>query len=719
MFTEKSLLFKLLAEENIRVVFANVRTAKFDTTSRVLTMPYLNIVSGSSTVDPELKLAILDCFGGHEVGHALHSPQVPEDYRTKWGVPFGYVNVVEDCRIERFVKSRYPGLKPIMYKAYRALFVMGWFGRDHSKYNLIDRINLFYKVGLAADVKFSAAERHLVKACSETMTFDEVLALAKKIYEFSKEQKENKKQEKSEPKTKKPEMEDGEEESDDNDSDDSDDNNDDAGESDDMSDGGSDDTDTDEDESSDGSDDKTNDDENDGETINDGFDPVDDGDNTDADVDVEHSKTQETFDGALEREADKSSKIFQFKYKIDKTLFSKIITEPKAIFDDSRIVSRLAGEIERNNMLSYYNNWMDNNNKVVNYLVKEFEMKRAAQALNRAVQHSTGLLNNKKLYAYKLTDEVFKRSTSLPNGKDHSLTILIDWSGSMDKYSKSALRQAITFANFCRRAQIPFNVYLFNGLDRDWKLSPELNVRDTLSEDEISIGDVRLVRVLHSNMTNSEFTQMSKILFANINVGLLQRGMTPLNSALLVVKDLMKDLVAANKTEKNTLIILSDGANTESLSIKDIMVAYGSKMYMINPNNNLSYEVSAAQSTMWMTENVMKMVKDELKINIMWLFLSDSLNSSDAIRFRAKRASSPEMKTFNANGFINHTLRGDGVDVCQIINNKHLAKIDDIERGINTKTNTKGALKNAFSKMMTASIINKTLLNQWIKVINQ
>jgi hypothetical protein len=399
-------------------------------------------------------------------------------------------------------------------------------------------------------------------------------------------------------------------------------------------------------------------------------------------------------------------------------LFSKIIIEPKEIFNDTAINYRLARQIEESNLIGHYNNWMDNNNKVVNYLVKEFEMKRAAATLNRAVQHSTGLINNKKLYAYKLTDEIFKRATSLPNGKNHSLTILIDWSGSMDSYSNSALRQAITFANFCRRAQIPFNVYLFNGIDKEWIKTEELNIENTLAEDEISIGQVRLVRVLHSNMTNSEFTQMSKILFANIGVGLLMRGYTPLNSALLIVKDLIKDIISANKTEKNTLIILSDGANTEALSVKT-PIEYTSKAYMINPNNNLSYQIAAGRNNMWVTENIMKLVKDELNINIMWLFISNNLNSSDTIRFRAKRSSSPEMKTFNSDGFINHVINGKGVDICQIINNKHLSKISEIEMSINTKATSKGALKNAFSKMMTTSILNKTLLSQWIKVINQ
>ena len=60
----KGNLAKLLATENLVVEHRNVSTASFDTGRRVLTLPVWN--KASSTV--------YDMLVGHEVGHALYTP---------------------------------------------------------------------------------------------------------------------------------------------------------------------------------------------------------------------------------------------------------------------------------------------------------------------------------------------------------------------------------------------------------------------------------------------------------------------------------------------------------------------------------------------------------------------------------------------------------------------------------------------------------------------
>ena len=734
MFTEKSLLFKLLSEENIHVVFAKARTASFDTKTRTLVIPNFAFLS-NSILEPELVSAILDCFGGHEVGHALHTPNVTENEVKGWGVPFDYVNVIEDCRIERFVKNRYPGLKPIFYTAYRALFNMGFFGvgsANPASLTLIDRINLYSKVGLASGVKFDGNEKALIKECSETVTFNDSVALAKRIYEFSKKQlnkknekskSEKTKSEKSEDKSKDDDKSYGGEPSDSNDSSDesSEEETDELTESENTeeeSDAEITESESAEDEieTSDDSEDKSD------ETSDDSKEGDDSTETELSEADkatLDKVTTQETFDNVLKKQAESAKEIVQYRYTTSKDHIKNSVSNHTIILKDNIISQIMEKNVREPLFIDSYNSWMENNNKVVNYLVKEFEMKRAAQELNRAVQHSTGLINNKKLYAYKLTDEIFKRNTSLPTGKNHSLTVLVDWSGSMDKFSRGVLRQAITFANFCRKAQIPFNIYLFNvvahdGFTRESKETK--NLRKVLADNEVTSGDVKLIRVFHNKMTNSEFTLMNKILFADVSVSKLRRGYTPLNSALLVVKDLMREVIVENKTEKNTLIVISDGANTEPFTFSDGNDYFSGKGYIINPVNNLSYEIGNHWGNFETTQSIIKMIKDELKVNTMWLFLANSLREGDAIRFRKTHPKKEESKEFNAVGFLNHKL--DSIDVCQIINNKHLMKIDDIERKINAKSKTKASLQSAFAKMMTSNILNKNLLNQWIKTIN-
>ena len=95
----KGTLAKLLATEDLTVEHRQVSTASFDVNSRVLTLPIWKDASET----------VYDLLVGHEVGHALYTPNIPID------APKGFVNVVEDARIERMMKHTYPGLKTVSY----------------------------------------------------------------------------------------------------------------------------------------------------------------------------------------------------------------------------------------------------------------------------------------------------------------------------------------------------------------------------------------------------------------------------------------------------------------------------------------------------------------------------------------------------------------------------------------------------------------------------
>jgi hypothetical protein len=134
----KSQLAKLLATEDLVVENKKVETACFNVHTRVLTLPMWE--KASSTV--------YDLLVGHEVGHALYTPD--ENWLEKHKIPPQFVNVVEDVRIEKLMKRRYPGLSKTFYKGYGELAEEDFFqveDEDLSTYNLADKINLYYKIG--------------------------------------------------------------------------------------------------------------------------------------------------------------------------------------------------------------------------------------------------------------------------------------------------------------------------------------------------------------------------------------------------------------------------------------------------------------------------------------------------------------------------------------------------------------------------------------------
>ena len=59
--------------------------------------------------------------------------------------------------------------------------------------------------------------------------------------------------------------------------------------------------------------------------------------------------------------------------------------------------------------------------KEVNYLVKEFECKKAADSYARASTARTGVLDMSSLHTYKFNEDIFKKVTVVPEGKNHGL----------------------------------------------------------------------------------------------------------------------------------------------------------------------------------------------------------------------------------------------------------------------------------------------------------
>ena len=182
----KSLLAKLMAEENITIQHKKVNTASFDMVRRILTVP----------IWKEMSNDMYDLFMGHEVGHALYTPcepEVLEEAVSRSCMPF--INVTEDARIERSVKRRFPGLKGPFFRAYKELMDEDFFGigkKNLADMAFIDRLNIYFKTAMndfEAAQLFSDEEMPFVDRMATTETFAEVADLSEDIYNFVSEKK--------------------------------------------------------------------------------------------------------------------------------------------------------------------------------------------------------------------------------------------------------------------------------------------------------------------------------------------------------------------------------------------------------------------------------------------------------------------------------------------------------------------------------------------------
>ena len=181
----KSQLAKLLATEDFVVEHKHVETAQFDVESRVLTLPIWEKASND----------VYDMLVGHEVGHALYTPN---DWSFEGRIPLSFVNIVEDARIEKLIKRRYPGLSKTFFHAYKELNEQDFFNFldiNVDEMNVADRVNLYFKVGNFLDIYFNDTEKDIINKINTCETFEDTLEVAELLYDYCKGEMEQKKEE--------------------------------------------------------------------------------------------------------------------------------------------------------------------------------------------------------------------------------------------------------------------------------------------------------------------------------------------------------------------------------------------------------------------------------------------------------------------------------------------------------------------------------------------
>ena len=178
----KSLLAKLLASENLTVEHGNFPTASMDVKNRILRLPIWKEMSGS----------LYDLMVLHEVGHALYTPEDGwhASASNKGNGYKSFLNVVEDARIERKIKDKYPGGRRSFTEGYLELIKKDFFGLrkvELEELNLIDRINLHFKGGTLHDIEFSDEENEFVEKVKNTVTWADVVRVTDELYEYAKD----------------------------------------------------------------------------------------------------------------------------------------------------------------------------------------------------------------------------------------------------------------------------------------------------------------------------------------------------------------------------------------------------------------------------------------------------------------------------------------------------------------------------------------------------
>ena len=526
MLNQKSVLARLLANENITVDQGNHQTAFFDVEKRELGLPLWKDMSKD----------LYDLLVGHEVGHALETPVDFAEQIAALKIPHSYLNIVEDIRIEKEILAKYPGLVANFKRGYKEMFfdrdLFEIAGKDLGDLMFMDRLNIKAKGRDQVDVPFSAEEMPYVQKAMAVDTFEDVIRVCIELVAWLKAQKKTETQSKDGSAA--------------------------PGQNDDQQDGSEE---QDEMQMSGGEEGKA-DGKEEGEGEGEGEDkngPVSasgaDGDT--GDIELEEAETVEAFDRNQSSLVEKGVVVAK---GMSREMFNDLVVPYSVIAQNRRAVTN--GRIFP---IAQWNKFQTETKQVVNLMVKDFEMRKQAHRTLRARTSTKGSLDVNKLHSYKYDDNLFKQVTALADAKNHGMIMLVDYSGSMYNVINDVIRQTLALIMFCKRVNIPFEVYSFTTGrgEREDRLAKKFRLS---GKAQFACEGLGLNQMLSSSMSKREYDEATKMFFwrsvtYSVYGATEALGSTPLNEALMAMQYVISDFRKKYNVEKLNFIALTDGAS--------------------------------------------------------------------------------------------------------------------------------------------------------------
>ncbi len=696
----KSQLAKLLATEDLVVEHKDVPTAQFNVHTRELLLPMWEKASNH----------VYDMLVGHEVGHALFTP----DEEMGVEVPATFLNVVEDVRIEKLMKRKYLGIAKTFYRGYHELHEKDFFevkDENIDDLNLADRVNLYYKVGAFLDVDFTDGEIKILEMIGKCETFKEAKEAAKVLYEYCKDEVNQEQQ------TQKNEEEgEGEMELPSNSSD-------------------------------------LETEEVDGQEVDDETPDVEPKPaEAEKEPEVQTAESLESHLQDLVRENAVENvylevpdldldKIIATNEEIHKEIDRSWKQQQDFINEHTDRKSNLFEEVD-----AEYNQFKRDAQKEVSYLVKEFECKKAASAYSRAATSRTGVLDTARLHTYKFNEDLFKKVTVLPDGKNHGLVFVLDWSGSMSREMLDTVKQLYNLIWFCKKVSIPFDVYAFtnewkrreqdatgqwNPKDNELPYEPQeynLRVEEDFSLMNLFTSGVRTNELEHqlkniwriasvfSNYYGSRYSYPTRLCLSG----------TPLNEALICLHQILPKFQKENNVEKVQCIVLTDGeANSMPyhVQVKDYFNSDEWKMGLrgINAGHCFLRDRSLGKTykfgySWWnFTEVLIKNLQDKFpSSNFIGIRVLPVREGSNIIRRYCDDPADYEKCMKDWRKLKTFTIKSSGYDAYFGLSSSALA--DDTEFEVKDGA-TKGQIKTAFVKSLKTKKLNKKVLGEFVSLV--
>jgi hypothetical protein len=381
--------------------------------------------------------------------------------------------------------------------------------------------------------------------------------------------------------------------------------------------------------------------------------------------------------------------------------------------------------------------------KEVNYLVKEFECRKAADSYARASTARTGVLDCSKLHTYKYNEDIFRKVTTLADGKNHGLVFVLDWSGSMSNVMLDTAKQLFNLIWFCKKVAIPFEVYAFTT---DYPLvkydvDGKANIRELAYKKKdglVQVGEwFSMMNLLTSKVNSNTLEEQMKNIFRlaksfsynshcyySTPLGMGLSG-TPLNEALISLHQILPKFQKENKLQKVQCVVLTDGEGCLVKYHREVQRRWednpfmgtahiGSNAFLRDRKTGMTYSCDYEHQDF--TEVLLHNLRDKfIDINFIGIRVLESRDAGAFIRRYCGYYGSEYDKVTNAwkkeKAFI---LKNSGYHSYFGLSANTLSQESEFAVAEDA---TKAQIKSAFVKSLKTKKMNKKILGEFVELV--
>jgi hypothetical protein len=358
--------------------------------------------------------------------------------------------------------------------------------------------------------------------------------------------------------------------------------------------------------------------------------------------------------------------------------------------------------------------------KVTNVLAKQFEMKKQADAHKRVQISKTGTLDTVKMMNYKWSEDVFRKAATVREGKNHGLVMFLDWSGSMSDNIVQTMDQMIQLVLFCKKVNIPFEVYAFTSHGPDmpeqcWSDDEEAGHEGYWSS-KSGMSPLNLLNLFSSKMNKSEFDASivgaRYMAAAQKDYRPMPNGYilhsTPLDEAIVAAFTLIPRFREENRVQIVNTVFMTDGCSNGN---------------QIDPHDYLRYKdmrMGKRGTTGSTTGNLIEFLQEVTGTNAVGMFLTNTSANKFANSwetsgyFDTAEDKEQASKTWRSDNYAISTIKHGYKEHFLIRSTKKVENkgIEDLDSNASSTR-----IKNAFLKSAGAKMTSRVVLNRFIDII--